>query len=91
MRSGQKLLLTRPHAYYIIHAHRVGLPAWAKYINIEYCFNNKTKEHKNKRTCSFQVYIPLVQAISFNSFQVYLFWLLMAQSRKSGFPLFVEH
>ena len=65
--------------------------AWAKYINIEYSFNNKTKEHKNKRTCSFQVYIPLVQAISCNSFQVYLFWLLMALSRKSGFPLFVEH
>ena len=31
-----------------------------KYINIEYCFNNKTKEHKNKRTSSFQVYLFLV-------------------------------
>ena len=31
-----------------------------KYINIEYCFNNKTKEHKNKRICSFQVYLFLV-------------------------------
>ena len=35
-------------------------PACPKYINIEYCFNNKTKEHKNKRTCSFQVYLFLV-------------------------------
>ena len=63
-------------------------PACPKYINIEYCLNNKTQEQKDKRTSSFQVYLfwvidGAVEEIGISSFC----GALICSNERTGFLL----